>query len=302
MFQFQFMQGVIHFHVDYGRVQRLYGCGDVVIMRARSVIVQWIQNRHCLYAAVMFGMYSAACCCCCHLLSCCYHPQYTTRSWKHTSEVSSVVIVLLLLFCLMYVCANWRCKSADSQSRSSIRWLRWCRRLCSRRRCRFQTDNDRPEYVLVLLPHERTMTMFVQYDCEIQEAVRFDYYRVHWSDSIQNHSIRMPSLLQGELQLNSPYSCWWSTDNVRRMAMATSWHRCESCVSCWALRSCQLSASFCCFWGKKRLCMLSFTKNSWVLVSSLILLIQSCVDWAYCTQLLCLSNSRNSWILVMPSG
>ena len=60
MFQFQFMQGVIHFHVDYGRVQRLYGCGDVVIMRARSVIVQWIQNRHCLYAAVMFGMYSAA--------------------------------------------------------------------------------------------------------------------------------------------------------------------------------------------------------------------------------------------------
>ena len=99
-----------------------------------------------------------------------------------------------------------------------------------------------------------------------------------------------------------PYSCWWSTDNVRRMAMATSWHRCESCVSCWALRSCQLSASFCCFWGKKRLCMLSFTKNSWVLVSSLILLIQSCVDWAYCTQLLCLSNSPDSWILVMPSG
>lgn len=38
----------------------LYGCGDVVIMRVRLVIVQWIQNRHCLYAAVMFGMYYSA--------------------------------------------------------------------------------------------------------------------------------------------------------------------------------------------------------------------------------------------------
>ena len=146
----------------------------------------------------------------------------------------------------MYVCANWRCKSADSQSRSSIRWLRWCRRLCSRRRW-FQTDNDRPEYVLVLLPHERTMTMFVQYDCEIQEAVRFDYYRVHWSDSIQNTPFVCRRCRGANYNWIVPYRCWWSTDNVRRMAMATSWHRCESCVSCRALRLCSmfwLSASY----------------------------------------------------------
>lgn len=61
-----------------------------------------------------------------------------------------------------------------------------------------------------------------------------------------------------------PYRCWWSTDNVRGMAMATSWHRCESCVSCWALSveiMFWLSASFCCFWGKKRL-WFEFLKQS----------------------------------------
>lgn len=40
MIQFQFVQGVIHFHVDDGRVQRrLYGCGVVVVVRVGSAVV-----------------------------------------------------------------------------------------------------------------------------------------------------------------------------------------------------------------------------------------------------------------------
>ena len=73
--------------------------------------------------------------------------------------------------------------------------------------------------------------------------------------------------------------------------------RCERCV----VKRWDFWHLFCCFWGKKRLCMLDRVLRK---IIGIILQIQSVLIEliAYCTQLLCLSNSWDSWILVMPSG
>ena len=122
----------------------------------------------------------------------------STVAFKKTEEadiggivqaVMSIVCgncVVIILLTDVRVCTNWRCKSAVLRT---VNLDRRCVGCADIECCVVDSWQMMISLNMCWFFGFTTTWEDVQYDSEIEEAVRFDYW-VHWSDSIRNHSIK----------------------------------------------------------------------------------------------------------------